>query len=240
MKRRLYLIAAVILALTAALITLRAQHTVEIVVANHNVSAGTQLSSSDVHLAALHSSDVPANVIADPAAVQGKYVSWPLTGGEPVLTTALSTQWSGNDVAGGYDLPSGYTAVGIAVSPASAVGGMLQTGDRVDVYATPNAAASAAGSSAGQPVMTGSSSGLPAFASTTSPETTLLGHDLLVLQLRNDQGQAMDAAAGSSVHGLNFGSGKLGSVVVAVPTSNGATFAAAAASDTMYITLSVS
>jgi Flp pilus assembly protein CpaB len=234
MKRRVYLIVAVVLALIAAGLTLRAQHTVAVVVATHNVSAGSQLADSDVQLQSIHEDNVPAGALNTTGQAAGKYVSWPLTAGEPVLANALTGQRSGGDVVAGYNVPTGYRAVAIPLTPAAAVGGMLSPGDHVDVYATPNGQAGSNATSSSQ-----SGSVAPGFA----PITDLIGQDLLVLQLRSDQGQALDTQANTTstnVHGLNFGSTKLGSVVVAVPQAEAIQFAAAASADTMYVALSVS
>jgi len=234
MKRRAYLIAAVTLAIIAAGLTLRAQHTVAVVVATHNVSAGAQLSSSDIQVESIHQDSIPAGAVTTTDEATGKYVSWPLTSGEPVLAGALSSQRSGSDVVSGYNIPNGYRAIALPVTPAAAVGGMLSPGDHVDVYATPNGQAGTNTGSAPQV-----STGTPGDA----PVTQLIGQDLLVLELRSDQGQALDTGTGSSsnnVHGLNFGSTKLGSVVVAVPQSQAIQFAAAASTDTMYVALSIS
>ena len=234
MKRRAYLIAAVTLAIIAAGLTLRAQHTVAVVVATHNVSAGAQLSSSDVQVESVHQDSVPSGALTTTDQATGRYVSWPLTSGEPVLAGALSGQHSGSDVVSGYNVPYGYRAVAIPLTPAAAVGGMLSPGDRVDVYATPTGQ--------GNSNTTSSSQG-GTVAPGDSAVTQMIGQDLLVLQLRSDQGQALDTGTGPSsnnVHGLNFGSTKLGSVVLAVPQSQAIQFAAAASADTMYVALSVS
>jgi Flp pilus assembly protein CpaB len=234
MKRRVYLIAAVSFAIIAAGLTLRAQHTVAVVIATHNVSAGTQLSGSDIQIQSIHEDNVPAGALTTTDEATGKYVSWPLTSGEPILGSALSSQPSGSDVVSGYNIPGGYRAVAIPVTPAGAVGGMLSPGDRVDVYATPNGQGNSSAETASQ---------ADSIAPGYSPVTEVIGQDLLVLQLRSDQGQPLDTGSGSSannVSDLNFGSSKLGSVVVAVPQSQVIQFAAAASIDTMYVALSVS
>jgi hypothetical protein len=111
---------------------------------------------------------------------------------------------------------------------------MLAPGDHVDVYATPLAghqqgasATSRAGGNATPP------------APAAGDGTVVLGRDLLVLQLRSDQGQPLDASGDQSVHGLNFGVGKLGSVVIAVPADEVARYASAAVGDSIYLALSV-
>ena len=229
MKRSLYVGVAVLLAAIAAVLTLRAQHTVPVVVATHDLRAGTAVTADDVQVISVHEESLPAGALSSTDAAVGSYVAWPLTAGEPILSRALSQQSTGSTVTAGYTVPKGFRAIAVPVGPAAAVGGMLSPGDRVDVYATPNGQHQA--SSVVVPVDP---------SSDTSSTTTLLDHDLLVLQLRSDQGQALVSSTDSTVHGLNFGSGKLGSVVVAVPSHDVTKFAAAAADETLYLALTVS
>ncbi len=154
----------------------------------------------------------------------GQYVAWPLTAGEPVLARAVRHARSGISLTGDITVPDGFRAVAVPVQPAGAVGGMLAPGDHVDAYATPLAghqSTSASLSSASRP---------PGPDAVIGDGTAVLGRDLLVLQLRSDQGQPLDAATDQSVHGLNFGVGKLGSVVIAVPADEVSRYASAAAS----------
>ena len=234
MRRTAYLIAFAVLAAVAALLTLRAQRTVAVVVATHDLRAGSQVQAADVDTVAMHDDGVPSGALSRVDLAVGEYTSWPLTAGEPVLSRQLRAQRSGGGVIGGLDVPSGYRAVAVPVLPAGAVGGMLAAGDHVDVYATPLPGHSADGgtvSPAGPTAQTQAAS-LPARAQP-------IGHDVLVLQMRSDQGQALDTSGGDSVHGLNFGSGKLGSVILAVPDRDVPAYAAATSDETIYLALSV-
>ena len=235
MRRAAYLLAFALLAGLAAVLTLRAQHTVPVVVATHDVRAGSQLLGSDVEIVSMRDGDLPSGTAATTDAVVGQYVAWPLTAGEPVLARQLQSQRSGSAVTGGLDVPSGYRAVAVPVQPADAVGGMIAPGDRVDVYETPIPGRSDGSVRA----TTQSVDGGGASAEAPAPGATRIGRQVLVLQLRSDQGAALDAQSGDSVHGLNFGSGKLGSVVLAVPDSDVPVYAAAVSEDTIYLALSV-
>jgi Flp pilus assembly protein CpaB len=226
MKRYLYLGCAVLLAGIAAVLVLRAQHTVPVVFATHDVAAGQQISTDDVELRSVHDDGAPAGALRDADAASGRYAALPLTAGEPVLDRAVTRQRSGGALSHQFAIPSGYVAIAVPVQPAGAVGGMLQAGDRVDVYATP---LSRQGSGAG---LTTTDAGAG---------TSLLGRDVLVLELRSDQGQSMQPkdSGGGTVHGLNFGGGKLGSVVLAVPTAEVQRYAVATSADSIYLALSV-
>ena len=230
MKRRLYLGGALAFALIAALLTLRAQHTIPVVVATHDLKSGVMITSDDVRVVRMHDDSVPGGAVGSTDSAIGRYVSWPLTSGEPVVSGSMSSASTPGAAAIGMDLPTGYSAVAVPVQPAAAVGGMLAPGDRVDIYATP-----------AHPT-DGNSLTVLSDASATL-QSRLLGHDVLVIQLRTDQGQSLDATAGSTtstVHGLNFGSGKLGSVVVAVPTGDVPVYAQAINADVIYLSLTVS
>lgn len=230
MRRTIYLSLFLLLALTAGMLTLRAQRTVAVLVATHDVRSGQQVAAGDVEVRRVHADSVPADALAGADDAVGSYVAWPLTGGEPVLARMVRRERSGITLTAAITVPDGYRAVAVPVQPAEAVGGMLSPGDHVDVYATP-----LAGHSANAPV-SGNGAGLD---TPTDQSATVLGSDLLVLQLRSDQGQALDGGADQSVHGLNFGVGKLGSVVIAVPADEVPRFATAAASDSIYLALSV-
>jgi Flp pilus assembly protein CpaB len=229
MRRTIYLSLFLLLALVAGMLTLRAQRTVAVLVATHDVRAGQQVAAGDVEVRRVHADSVPTDALATADDAVGSYVAWPLTGGEPVLSRMVRRERSGVMLTAAITVPDGYRAVALPVLPAGAVGGMLSPGDHVDVYATP-----LAGHSANAPA-----AGAGATDATTEAATTVLGRDLLVLQLRSDQGQPLDSGADQSVHGLNFGVGKLGSVVVAVPADDVSRFATAAATDGIYLALSV-
>jgi Flp pilus assembly protein CpaB len=232
-RRAVYLGAFAVLALVAAGLTLRAQHTISVVVATHDLKAGSVVTAQDVEVARMHEDSVPAGALSNVDNAVGQYVGWPLTSGEPILSRALRSQRSGAAVLAGLDVPAGYRAVAVPVQPAAAVGGMLSRGDRVDVYATPLPGRDTAGS-----VTTTTASGNGAAAQRPT-SAALLGHEVLVLQLRSDQGQALDEGSGDSVHGLNFGAGKLGSVVLAVPDADVDLYATAVAGQSIYLALSV-
>ena len=65
-------------------------------------------------------------------------------------------------------------------------------------------------------------------------EARRLGHDVLVLGLRTDQGSQVD----QTDHGLNAGNSKPASVLLAIPQSEETTYAAASADSTFVLTLS--
>jgi Flp pilus assembly protein CpaB len=241
MRRTVYLVLFLALAVMAGLLTLRAQRTVDVLVAARDVRAGEKLAASDLAVQRMHEDSVPAGAMATPDDAVGEYVAWPLAAGEPVLQRMVRHQRSGITLAADLSVPDGYRAIAVPVQPAGAVGGMLSPGDHVDVYATPLPGHQPNDTrSSGSGAAPSRSAASSTIAGTGSADgTVVLGTDLLVLQLRTDQGQPLDASADQSVHGLNFGAGKLGSVVIAVPASEVGRYASAASSDTIYLALTV-
>lgn len=246
MRRTLYIAAFVVLALIAAMLTLRAQSTVAVLVATRDVRAGAQLGSDDLTVVRMHDDSVPAGALSTVGEAAGRYAGWPLTAGEPVLARVLQDERSGGAVLAGLQVPAGYRAVAVPVQPAGAVGGMLSRGDHVDVYATPLpghehpvATPPPAAPAAATTASSGGSDTAAADRATTPAAAVLIGSDVVVLQLRSDDGQPLDDRTGDSVHGLNFGSGKLGSVVLAVPAADVDRYASAVAEDSLYLALSV-
>jgi Flp pilus assembly protein CpaB len=222
LKRTIYLACSIALALIAALVTLRVQHTIAVVVPTHDMSVGSVVQSSDIEIKRMHDDNVPSGAITTTDEVNGHYVSWPLTAGEPILSRTIRTDRSGSNITTSFAVPNGYRAIAVAVQPANAVGGVIQPGDRVDVYS------SAAKSNGDQ--------------STTSPpvpsQAKRIGQDILVLELRSDQGQSMTPTNDNAIHGLSFGAGKLGSVVLAVAETDVSQYAIASA-DNFYLALSI-
>jgi len=233
MRRTIYLVLFLLLAALAGVLTLRAQRTVAVLVAAHDVRAGAQIAAQDVEVQRMHEDSVPAGALVTPDDAVGHYVAWPLTAGEPVLGRLVRHQRSGITLVADVTVPDGYRAVAVPVQPSGAVGGMLSPGDHVDVYATPLPGHQVDGATT-RPADSSAQASPPSDGA-----TVMLGASLLVLQLRSDQGQPLDGGGDRSVHGLDFGSGKLGSVVLAVPSDQVSRFAAAAAAETMYLALDV-
>ena len=233
MRRTLYIAAFTVLALGAALLTLRAQHTITVVVASHDVPAGVQIQSADVQLEQLHDDGLAAGALTRVSEVVGRYVAWPLAAGEPVLARMVQARRSGSAVLSGLGVPDGYRAIAVPVQPAAAVGGVLARGDRVDVYATPTT-----GHESAVVLSTSADAGQPQTPA-TGIGTVLLGRDVLVLELRTDQGLPLDQSSAGTAHGLSTGVSKLGSVVLAVPSADVDHYAAAVAGGTIYLALGV-
>jgi len=122
--------------------------------------------------------------------------------------------WKG--MAQGLQLPPGYRIIGLPVTPSAAVGGALKAGDTVDVLAMDNP------------------SKVAALADEPAPAPTMLGKNVLVIGLRTDQGASTESAD----HGLNSGSNRPSTVLLAIPQIDEATYSAAIAHSSFVLTLS--
>jgi Flp pilus assembly protein CpaB len=225
MTRTLYLAAFTVLALATAGLALHAQQTVAVVVATHDVRAGARVGPGDVEERRVHDDGLPAGALTSVETAVGAFVAWPLAGGEPVLARMLRADPSGSSVAAGLAVPDGDRALAVPVQPAGAVGGVLAPGDRVDVYET-------AGATTGSGTLTGDSRD-----GGTAPPASLLGGDVLVLQLRSDQGQVLGQPDVEAGHVLGGTAPRLGSVVLAVPAAEVGRYAAAATRGAVYLAL---
>src|SRR5258708_37815780 len=129
MRRIAYITAFALLAAAAAVLTLRAQHTVAVVVATHDVRAGVALQSGDVELRRVHDDGVPSGSLSATEEAVGQYTAWPLTGGEPVLARTLQARRSGGSAVAGLDRPRGSPGGPLPVQPAAPVAGALRPGE---------------------------------------------------------------------------------------------------------------
>jgi Flp pilus assembly protein CpaB len=217
MVRAVYLGFFLVLALAAGGIYYATTRETTVVVAKGDLHAGTAITESSVMVKRVHPGDVPPGSAARVSDVVGRYVSWPILDGQFIPARALSRDRA-SLIAGGLSVPPGYRALSLAVTATDAAGGVLRPGDLVDVLAV--AKSQAAGAS-------------------PAPATTL-GKRVLVLGMRTDQGQALDASGGSgSVRGLNFSSNRIASVVLAVAPEDEERYAAAAAVSSFTVVLNL-
>jgi pilus assembly protein CpaB len=99
-----------------------------VVVAAHDLPAGTRLAPGDVTLVGMPPHLVPAGAAAAREPVVGETVAGPMRAGEVVTDVRLV----GRPLVSGY--PRGTVAAPVRIHD-SAVAGLLSVGDRIDVYA---------------------------------------------------------------------------------------------------------
>src|SRR4030088_260448 len=217
MVRAVYLGIFLVLALAAGGIYYVTTRETAVVVAKGDLRVGTSVSESSVTVKRVHPGDIPAGSATRVSDVLGRYVSCPILDGQFIPVRALARDRA-SLIAGGLSVPSGFRALSLAVTATDAAGGVLRPGDLVDVVAVTKSQAPGA---------------------SPAPATTL-GKRVLVLGMRTDQGQALDASGGpGSVRGLNFSSNRIGSVVLAVAPDDEEKFAAAAAVSNFTVVLNL-
>ena len=105
-----------------------------VVVAAHDLPAGSALGPGDVRLARWPSATVPSAALRTAQQAVGAVLAAPMTAGEPFTTARLR----GRGLAAG--LPAGFVAITVALAdPAGAQ--LLQAGDVVDLVASSSSAA---------------------------------------------------------------------------------------------------
>ncbi|MFY9615958.1 MAG: Flp pilus assembly protein CpaB [Candidatus Dormiibacterota bacterium] len=215
MTRAIYLGVFLVLSLAAGAIYYASTRDVAVIVANGDLQVGSTISSGAVTVRRVHPAAIPAGSALRLDEVNGKYVAWPILDGQYIPIKALSADRA-SLISGGLQVPAGFRALSVPVGAADAAGGVLRAGDYVDVLAVAKNQAPGA---------------------TPAPATTL-GRRVLVLGLRTDQGQALDAGSGSGgVRGLNFSSNRVASVILAVAEGDEARYASAAAASTFTVVL---
>jgi pilus assembly protein CpaB len=217
MVRAVYLGIFLVLALAAGGIYYVTTRETAVVVAKGDLRVGTSISESSVTIKRVHPGDIPAGSATRVSDILGRYVSWPILDGQFIPVRALARDRA-SLIAGGLSVPPGFRALSLAVTATDAAGGVLRPGDLVDVLAVTKSQAPGA---------------------SPAPATTL-GKRVLVLGMRTDQGQALDASGGpGSVRGLNFSSNRIASVVLAVAPDDEEKYAAAAAVSNFTVVLNL-
>jgi pilus assembly protein CpaB len=213
----MYLGGFLLLSLVAGAIYYTTTREVSVVVAHGDLQLGSLITDNAVSLKRISPNAVPAGSAHHLADVVGKYVAWPVLDGHYVPLKALSHDRV-SLIAGGLHVPAGFRAISVPVTAVEAVGGALRPGDYVDILATPKSQAPGAS---------------PAPA-------VMLGQKVLLLGLRTDQGQPLDATGGpGTVHGLNFANNRIAAIVVAVAPEDEARYAAATATSSFTIVLNL-
>jgi pilus assembly protein CpaB len=116
-----------------------AANTVSVVVSKQDIPANTSLNNL-IQAGAFTTTRIPADAVVSGAVTQleqmkNRTTRYPIVAGEQITTARM--QGSTNQPAGGaLGIPSGFKAVTVSIETSRAVGGVLQVGDHVSLYAT--------------------------------------------------------------------------------------------------------
>ena len=175
-----------------------------VLVATRDLSVGSQIGDQDITERTISAAAAPADVLPASADAIGEYVAYPVLAGQFLQRRQVSASPSGAQLTHGLAVPAGSRLISLPVTPAAAVGGVLQPGDLVDVLAVSSA------------------DHLGGSGVDISSPPVLLGQRILVVGLRTDQGTSIDA----SPRALGVDQ-KMGAVLLAIPASDEARYAAA-------------
>lgn len=112
----------------------KAQKTLKMVVATHDMPVGTLIKKTDIKLIDHPEKDVPKGAIFKLPAAENRVLMVALNTNEPVLQAKLSDATSVEGVSSTID--RGYRAVSVQVTDVSGVAGLIQPGSHVDVIFT--------------------------------------------------------------------------------------------------------
>lgn len=215
MRRTIYLLIFVMLSAVAGLFYYNHTRETTALVATRDLIVGSTIQDADVGIRQVNPASVGNQVLHSAEQAIGQVVAYPILAGDFIDARQIAPTKNARLVAGGIQLPPGYRIIGVPVTPATAVGGTLKTGDTVDVLAVANA-------TKGAPI------------DEPAPSPVLLGKDVTVIGLRTDQGTPVDL----SDHGLVAGTSRASTVLLAIPQIDEATYSTAIATSTFVLTLS--
>jgi Flp pilus assembly protein CpaB len=216
MRRSIYLSIFVVLSTIAGWLYYSHTRQSAALVATHDLLVGTTIKDGDVTVRTVNPTSIAGQLLSSPDQAIGQVVSSPILEGSFVDARQIAPTKNAALLVSGLSVPTGERIIGLPVTPAAAVGGVLKAGDRVDVMAV-----------ASQTKATGLSDQAPATP-------VLLGKNVLVVGMRTDQGTSVDGAD----RGPNAGFSRPASVLLAIPQIDEAAYSAAIAGSTFVLTLS--
>jgi len=109
---------------------------VAVVVANQDISVGTEITADMVKVVEVPSGLLVKNAITESTLAIGQTARFPISQGQQLVRASFGVQADEDGLA--YVVPRGMRAMAISVEEVTAVGGLLLPGDRVDVIAVFN------------------------------------------------------------------------------------------------------
>src|SRR5260370_12457366 len=138
MRRTLYLGVFVVLSTIAGLLYYSDTRQSTALVATRDLSVGTRIQDADIAIRRINPASVPAGVLKASDQAIGQVVSFPILEGQFLDARQVAPSKNASLLGAGLDVPAGYRIIGVPISPAAAVGGVLKPGDPADVMAIPN------------------------------------------------------------------------------------------------------
>lgn len=134
-RRRLTLAAAVLAGILAGVLYYASAQRVPVVVAARDLDTTVALLESDLVTRSFPADAVPGGALRATGTAVGRFLRSPLAAGQLILARSLADDAA--VFAAGVEPPTGMRAIALPVTAATALGGALAPGLRVDVIAVP-------------------------------------------------------------------------------------------------------
>lgn len=202
MSRRVLLGIGLLLGLVAGVLVYQSMQVAPIVVAARSLAPGDALAPVALEIRDINPAARPAGAFASIEAAAGTFATGPIPRGQYIVAGQLADSRRAALLAHAGSIPPGRALVAIPVDAVRALGGVLSPSESVDVLvASPDPAA---GHGAG---------------ATMPHQVEILGRGVLLVELRSDRGEALQAGAdGESLN--RRAAVRIGAAVLAVPAAD--------------------
>lgn len=209
-RRTLTLVGAVVVAALAGMVLLKyvngveqratqADALVDVAVAAGPIPAGiasdAAIDAGRITMAKRPQQDVPQNAVRRLADIQGQQAALDLSGGE-ILTTAMFEADSVAESSNTNEITAGHVAVSVQLDEAASLGGLIEVGDKVNVFALVDCAAAGGDSGGGALAAPAGACGINASGGTplSSRPARALFQSVKVIAVGDRFGQPVAAA----------------------------------------------
>ncbi len=216
MTRTLCLVMFVVLSGIAGFFYYDNNRQVTVLVAAQDLKVGSRVQDGDLTQRQVNPSSVGDDVLRASDQIVGQFVAYPVLKGQVVGARQFTSSRNADLLGPGLPVPAGFRIVGVPITPATAVGGALKPGDRVDVIAIPNQLKNSS------------------LLDVAAAPAEALGRDVLVVGMRTDQGTPFDHTDPA----INASGSKPSSVLLAIAPTDEARYSSAIASSTFLLALS--
>lgn len=132
---KIIFIAGIALFIVIAYVIINNTSTTTAVVPNQDLSAGTTITNEMLETVTVPS-NTPKGYIADSKSLIGQKLKVNVSEGQFLYVTDVMTSW--DEMLDGEDIPDNYVVTSIFLPTNRAIGGLINTGDSVDILGVPN------------------------------------------------------------------------------------------------------
>ena len=199
MRRHWFLAVGLVLGIVAGVLVYQSMQIAPVVVAARPLASGDPLTPDALELQNVNPAARPSGAFTSVEAAAGAYATGPIPKGQYIVDGQLAESRRAALLAHAAPIPPGHALVAIPVDAVRALGGVLPSSQIVDVLVASPDPAAGDGASASTP-----------------HQVEILGRGVLLVELRSDRGEPLQAAPDSE--GLNRRAAvRIGAAVLAVP-----------------------